>query len=87
MMADICSKAWRTLIWLGKAEEDSVLAVELIRKLSFIFHSSRLRLDEARLVVVHERSRTALYLDPVTIPYSLAWKALGKVLERPWFTT
>lgn len=71
-MRDIFRLSDRTVVWLGEASHDSGLAIDLINELS---QSSR---QSDRSQLPNEAAKVLALHDP-------AWRALTRLLQRPWF--
>lgn len=75
MMAVTYIKARRTIIWLGEEEDESDSAILLIRKLDGILT------EFGKLVMIADMEKEAFMT-----PHLAAWIALGKFLERRWWS-
>lgn len=73
LMRDIFRLSERTVVWLGEESQDSALAIDLICELARMSreHNSRSWLS-------YESEKVLSLYDP-------AWRALTRLLRRPWF--
>lgn len=78
MMREIYQKAMRTLIWLGPESDESTLGLDFAVKLYILFVKKE--------PVTRMEKLWMLYDNDVLNPFSRKWRAMLKILDRPWFT-
>ncbi|KUI67930.1 Heterokaryon incompatibility protein 6, OR allele [Cytospora mali] len=81
MMSDIYRHAEEVVIWLGKSDEDTTLACNLVKKLGYLSQNERDSLDLESL-----RSKENITTPLGESHTSAHWKAVVELFGRTWFT-
>ena len=94
-MGSIYSQAKEVLVWLGEADDDTCLALQVISQVSTLRNKFdeqsraiilRMQSTNAEKEVLMESLRKRIGLDWKDVYGVPSWAAYYRFLERPWFS-
>lgn len=86
MMKKIYQSAWRTLIWLGKQDTDTLTVLNLLHVVATPEFNHNQELSGTLLRDLQQRVRIVLHSGSDRISYNGYMKSLINTLNKPWFS-